>query len=80
MAEPKLKPNRQLYRFDQLATNVNDRVEPGDTDLAHYVGLEHLDSDSLKIRRWGKPEDVEATKLRSRQRDINFGRPGFSQR
>jgi|CXWK01.1.fsa_nt_gi restriction endonuclease S subunit len=80
MAEPKLKPNRQLYRFDQLATNVNDRVEPGDTDLAHYVGLEHLDSDSLKIRRWGKPEDVEATKLRFRQGDIIFGRRRVYQR
>lgn len=80
MAEPKLKPNRQLYRFDQLATNVNERVEPGDADTEYYVGLEHLDSDSLKIRRWGKPEDVEATKLRFRQGDIIFGRRRVYQR
>lgn len=80
MAELALKPTRQLYRFDQMAVNVNERVEPGDTDLAHYVGLEHLDTDSLKIRRWGTPEDVEATKLRFRKGDIIFGRRRVYQR
>lgn len=80
MAEPNIKPGWQTYRFDQIAINVNDRVEPGDTDLEHYVGLEHLDSDSLKIRRWGTPDDVEATKLRFRKGDIIFGRRRVYQR
>ena len=80
MSEHTLKPGRQTYRFDQMAVNVNERVEPGDTDLAHYVGLEHLDTDSLKIRRWGTPEDVEATKLRFRKGDIIFGRRRVYQR
>lgn len=80
MAEPNLKPARQTYRFDQIAINVNERVEPGDTDLEHYVGLEHLDGDSLKIRRWGTPDDVEATKLRFKKGDIIFGRRRVYQR
>ncbi len=42
-----------LYRFDQIAANTPLRVEPADTDLEHYVGLEHLDPESLKLRRWG---------------------------
>ena len=67
-------------RFDQMAVIVNDRVEPGDTDLEHYVGLEHLDSESLKIRRWGSPDDVGATKLRFRTGDIIFGRRRAYQR
>ncbi|MBX7252366.1 MAG: restriction endonuclease subunit S [Candidatus Promineofilum sp.] len=80
MKVPTLKPGRQTYRFDQIAINVNDRVEPGDTDLEYYIGLEHLDSDSLKIRRWGTPDDVEATKLRFKKGDIIFGRRRVYQR
>ena len=65
-----LKPGWQIWRFDQIAVNVNERVEPGETDAEYYVGLEHLDTDSLKIRRWGHPSDVGATKLKFRQGDI----------
>lgn len=31
-----------------------------ETGIDRYVGLEHLDSNSLKIRRWGSPDDVGA--------------------
>ena len=41
---------------DEYGIVAARRVEPGETDLEHYVGLEHLDGDSLKIRRWGTPE------------------------
>src|SRR5688572_12031557 len=80
MADPTLKPGWQVYRFDQIATSVAERVEPGDVDAGYYVGLEHLDPDSLKIRRWGEPSDVEATKLRFRKGDIIFGRRRVYQR
>lgn len=46
----------------------------------YYVGLEHLDTDSLKIRRWGTPSDVKATKLIFRKGDIIFGRRRVYQR
>lgn len=48
--------------------------------MEHYVGLEHLDSDSLKIRRWGRPDDAEATKLMFKTGDIIFGRRRAYQR
>ena len=49
-----LKPGWKVWRFDQMATNVNVRIDnPSESGMEHYVGLEHLDSDSLKIRRWG---------------------------
>jgi type I restriction enzyme, S subunit len=75
-----LKPGWQVWRFDQIAINVAERVEPDDVDTEYYVGLEHLDSDSLKIRRWGKPSEVEATKLRFCKGDIIFGRRRAYQR
>jgi type I restriction enzyme S subunit len=71
----------KIWRFDQMATNVNVRVDnPSESGLAHYVGLEHLDTDSLKIRRWGTPDDVEATKLMFKKGDIIFGRRRAYQR
>jgi type I restriction enzyme, S subunit len=68
-------------RFDAMAENVNDRVDdPAEAGVEYYVGLEHLDPESLKIRRWGKPTDVEATKLRFKPGDIIFGRRRAYQR
>lgn len=77
----KLKPGWKVWRFDQMATNVNVRIDnPSESGMEHYVGLEHLDADSLKIRRWGTPEDVEATKLMFKKGDIIFGRRRAYQR
>lgn len=76
-----LKPGWKLWRFDQMATNVNVRIDnPSESGMEHYVGLEHLDSDSLTIRRWGTPDDVEATKLLFKSGDIIFGRRRAYQR
>lgn len=76
-----LKPGWKVWRFDQMATNVNVRIDnPSESGMEHYVGLEHLDSDSLKIRRWGTPDEVEATKLMFKKGDIIFGRRRAYQR
>lgn len=69
------------FRFDQLATLINDRVDnPAESGVERYVGLEHLDADSLRIRRWGEVTDVESTKLRFRPGDIIFGKRRVYQR
>ncbi len=76
-----LKPGWNVWRFEQMATNVNARIDnPSESGMEHYVGLEHLDADSLKIRRWGTPDDVEATKLMFKKGDIIFGRRRAYQR
>lgn len=76
-----LKPGWKIWRFDQMATNVNVRIDnPSESGMEHYVGLEHLDPDSLRIRRWGSPDDVEATKLMFKKGDIIFGRRRAYQR
>jgi type I restriction enzyme S subunit len=77
----KLKHGWKVWRFDQIATNVNVRIDnPSECGMEHYVGLEHLDPDSLRIRRWGSPDDVEATKLVFKKGDIIFGRRRAYQR
>lgn len=76
-----LKAGWKVWRFDQMATNVNVRIDnPSESGMQHYIGLEHLDADSLKIRRWGTPDDVEATKLIFKKGDIIFGRRRAYQR
>lgn len=81
MSDKNLKPGWKVWRFDQMAANVNVRIDnPSESGMEHYIGLEHLDSDSLKIRRWGTPDDVEATKLMFKKGDIIFGRRRAYQR
>lgn len=69
-----------LYRFDQIADNITIRVEPSDTDLERYVGLEHLDPESLKLRRWGSPSDVIGQKLKFWKGDTIYGKRRAYQR
>jgi len=73
----------RMMRFDEIAENVAERVDPAEAaveGLEYYVGLEHLDSESLKIRRWGTPDEVIGQKLRFRKGDIIFGRRRCYQR
>jgi type I restriction enzyme S subunit len=81
LERPISKAGWARVRFDQIATQVNDRVDnPAEAGVERYVGLEHLDPDSLRIRRWGEPTDVESTKLRFQQGDIIFGKRRVYQR
>lgn len=69
-----------LHPFSQIADNITVRVEPADTDLERYVGLEHLDPESLKLRRWGSPSDVIGQKLKFWKGDIIYGKRRAYQR
>ncbi|MEI7982929.1 MAG: restriction endonuclease subunit S, partial [Bacteroidota bacterium] len=64
----------ETVRFDKVAKNISERVEPKNTSLTTYVGLEHLDADNLKIERTGVPGDVIGTKLKIYKGDIIFGK------
>ena len=70
----------KTYRFSQIARSISERVEPQQTDLATYVGLEHIDAESIHIKRFGKPSDVEGTKLRVYPDDVIFGKRRAYQR
>lgn len=74
------KSNWKTYRFDEIAKNISERVDPNNTDLQVYIGLEHIDSESLHIKRYGTPDDVNGTKLKFYKGDIIFGRRRAYQR
>ena len=77
---PETIKQTQLFRFDQMAVQVKDKVEPEEADVDRYVGLEHIDPESLKIRRWGEPSDVESSKILFQSGDIIFGKRRAYQR
>ena len=64
----------ETVRFDKVALNISERVEPKQTSLKTYIGLEHLEADNLKIERTGTPDDVIGTKLKIYKGDIIFGK------
>jgi restriction endonuclease S subunit len=70
----------QLFRFDEIAEKISERVDPSTTELEVYVGLEHLDAESIHIRRKGTPADVKGEKLRCYPGDIIFGKRRAYQR
>lgn len=39
--------------FGDVVRQVRDRVDPEESGLERYVAGEHMDSDDLRIRRWG---------------------------
>ncbi len=63
-----------LYRFDQIAENIRVPVMPKPEDSSRYIGLEHLDSDSLHVRRWGSKVNLIGQKLTMKEGDVLFAR------
>jgi len=49
----KLKPGWTKVRFGDVVEQVKDKVDPATSGLERYVAGEHMDTDDLKIRRWG---------------------------
>ncbi len=68
------------YRFDQIAYNSTEKKQPEDPDRAHYIGLEHLDSGSFEVTRWGSDVTPTGEKLVMRKGDVLFGKRRAYQR
>lgn len=49
----KLKPGWTKVRFGDVVQQVKDKVDPDTSGLERYIAGEHMDTDDLKIRRWG---------------------------
>lgn len=62
------------FKFDQIAFNSTDKKKPVDEDKEYYIGLEHLDSGSLKVTRWGSEVAPKGEKLLMKKGDVLFGK------
>lgn len=62
------------WKFSDLVENIVEKVVPKDSGLEHYIGLEHLDSGSLKIRRFGETGSLIGDKLKIYKGDLIFAK------
>ena len=62
------------YRFEQIAINSTEKKKPVEEDRFTYLGLEHLDSGSLKVTRFGSEVAPIGEKLVMRKGDVLFGK------
>jgi type I restriction enzyme M protein len=61
-------------KFEEIVEYVRDSGQPSASDAATYIGLEHLDSGSLHVSRWGSEADLKGKKLIMRKGDILFAK------
>ena len=62
------------YRFSDIAYNITEKKMPVAGDEKLYIGLEHLDSGSLNVTRWGGSIELKGEKLVMKKGDVLFGR------
>ena len=53
MGSDRRGPGWTRVAFGDVVRQVKDRVDPGQAGLERYVAGDHMDTDDLRIRRWG---------------------------
>lgn len=62
-------------RFEEIAENITDRIDkPSESGLEDYIGLDQIDTDQIRIKRFASTADVNATKFLCKKGDIIFGK------
>ena len=77
-----LKPQSwSKVAFGDVVRNVDESVrDPQNSGLERYVGLEHIDPESLHIQRWGLISEGTSFTRRFRQGQVLFGKRRAYQR
>ena len=63
-----------IFKFDEIAFNSTGKKKPVDEDKYTYLGLEHLDSDSIYVTRYGADVAPKGDKLIMKKGDVLFGK------
>ena len=67
--------NLREVKLGDLAYEVSERVaNPSESGYERFVGLEHLDSGSFYVNRWGSTSDVKSSMKLFKKGDILFAR------
>ena len=62
------------YKFEDIAFNSTAKKKPVEEDKYTYLGLEHLDSECLKVKRFGSEVAPIGDKLLMKKGDVLFGK------
>jgi len=63
-----------VVKLGQVVTVSTKVVDPSTVGAKRYVGLEHIQSGSVRLRHWGKADDVRSLKTRFQQGDVLYGK------
>ncbi len=61
-------------RFEEFAINKTQKRVPTEADMDSYIGLEHLDSGTLTVSRWGSEVPIKGEKLVMKKGDVLLGK------
>lgn len=69
----------KAYRLKDVADIIKDTYNPDGSDEYAYVGLEHIEQETLRLNSVGVSSDVTSNKFKFKSNDILFGklRPYF---
>jgi type I restriction enzyme, S subunit len=70
---------KQVSEFKEMAELIKDHFTPSKDNPIAYLGLEHIEQQTLRISSIGKSSDITSQKLQFKKNDILFGklRPYF---
>lgn len=63
-----------VYKFEDIAFNSTEKKKPVEEDKYTYLGLEHLDPDSIYVTRFGADVAPKGEKLLMKKGDVLFGK------
>ena len=73
---PEMKPGWRWVKFGDVVRHVKNKVEPETSGLDRFIAGEHMDTDDLRIRRWGTIGDGylgPAFNMRFRSGQVLYG-------
>ncbi len=67
------------YSLEEITEPIKETYIPTGNDSLSYIGLEHIEQESLRLNGIGKSTDVTSNKFKFKQDDVLFGklRPYF---
>ena len=70
---------RQTYSLEEITEPIKETYNPTGNDDIAYIGLEHIEQETLRLNSIGKSTDVSSNKFKFKSNDILFGklRPYF---
>ncbi|MCB0634819.1 MAG: hypothetical protein KDD15_34040, partial [Lewinella sp.] len=69
------KSNWTLLKFGEVVSEVRETVkDPVAEKIEHIVGLEHIDSEDIHLRRWAGIQESTTFTKKFQKGDVLFGR------
>ncbi len=62
------------YKLSEIVEIIKDGYQPNSNDVLNYIGLEHIEQETLRLNSIGKSTDVTSNKFKFQANDVLFGK------